>query len=542
MKKHITLTIALLISYSANAQWQWAKKIGGSQFDGGFTLVDASNSSYCLGIFEGACYFDNDTLYSSGVNDIFFAKYDVAGNKLWAKRIGGNNPLNFTENVNSTGIFIDNTNNCIYFSGQYYGSMTIDSYTISGTGSMDLFLAKFDLNGNCLWLKRAASSLEDESSRVSIDPNGNVYWAGNFNWTNGFVDTTPVAKGWFFAKFDSNGNLISVTPNFINEGIIGYFSVSNSEILVSGSSYNDTLVINVNDIVVGSNTIDGFLFKMDLSLNVIWAKKFGGNTSSWDYPTTFDEDANGNIYLVGGFQDTLTIDGNTITNSGKKDMFIAKFSNNGNLIWARQANATGSLVTIAYMNKMDIDGLVYVAGTFSGSASFGNFNINASNTQEMFIARYDSNGDCIGVRHLGWAEGRSVDVDSNGDIVVAGIFINTINIGSTSLTSYGGGDMFFAKSDAIVGIGGREINPNNQLIIYANPTAGKCNITVPDDFVNEKNLTLSIYDNTGKLIQQKILEMNDGKIKVSLEEEAKGIYNVTLSNKKKSYSGKIVFE
>ncbi|HNU34900.1 MAG TPA: hypothetical protein PKN75_15035, partial [Bacteroidia bacterium] len=182
MKKHITLTIALLISYSANAQWQWAKKIGGSQFDGGFTLVDASNSSYCLGIFEGACYFDNDTLYSSGVNDIFFAKYDVAGNKLWAKRIGGNNPLNFTENVNSTGIFIDNTNNCIYFSGQYYGSMTIDSYTISGTGSMDLFLAKFDLNGNCLWLKRAASSLEDESSRVSIDPNGNVYWAGNFNW------------------------------------------------------------------------------------------------------------------------------------------------------------------------------------------------------------------------------------------------------------------------------------------------------------------------------------------------------------------------
>jgi len=60
--------------------------------------------------------------------------------------------------------------------------------------------------------------------------------------------------------------------------------------------------------------------------------------------------------------------------------------------------------------------------------------------------------------------------------------------------------------------------------------------------VNETNLVLSIYDNAGKLIQQKTLEMNDGNIKLNLEQEAKGVYNVVLSNKKKSYNGKIVFE
>ena len=65
---------------------------------------------------------------------------------------------------------------------------------------------------------------------------------------------------------------------------------------------------------------------------------------------------------------------------------------------------------------------------------------------------------------------------------------------------------------------------------------------MPDDFVNEKNLVLSIYDNTGKLIQQKTLEMDDGNIKLNLEQEAKGVYNIVLSNKKKSYNGKIVFE
>ena len=83
---------------------------------------------------------------------------------------------------------------------------------------------------------------------------------------------------------------------------------------------------------------------------------------------------------------------------------------------------------------------------------------------------------------------------------------------------------------------------NNQLIIYANPTTGKCNINVPDEFLNEPNLTLSIFDNSGKLIQQQKLEMIENKIKLDLDAEAKGIYTALLSNGKKSYSGKIVFE
>ena len=83
---------------------------------------------------------------------------------------------------------------------------------------------------------------------------------------------------------------------------------------------------------------------------------------------------------------------------------------------------------------------------------------------------------------------------------------------------------------------------NNQLVIYANPDDGKCTVTIPDEFLHEQNLTLSIYDNSGKLIQQKRLTLNEGKIKLSLEEQTKGIYNVTLSNGRKNYNGKIVFE
>ena len=87
-----------------------------------------------------------------------------------------------------------------------------------------------------------------------------------------------------------------------------------------------------------------------------------------------------------------------------------------------------------------------------------------------------------------------------------------------------------------------EIYIKKEIEIYPNPTPGQFNINVPDEFLHERNLVLSIYDNTGKLVQQQKMEMSDNKIKLNLEAEAKGIYHAVLSNGDKSYNGKIVFE
>jgi hypothetical protein len=185
---------------------------------------------------------------------------------------------------------------------------------------------------------------------------------------------------------------------------------------------------------------------------------------------------------------------------------------------------------------------VYVTGSFSGSATFGTFNLTASTPEDMFIARYDSSGSCIGVRHAGQGIGYSAITNGNGSCILTGNFSNSMTLGSTTLTSHGYEDIFIAKIDAIIGVGELFRMTNNQLIIYANPNEGKCTVKIPDEFLHEQNLVLTIYDNSGKLIQQKTLTLNEDKIKLSLEEQARGMYNVTLSNGKKSYNGKIIFE
>ncbi|GAB4291504.1 MAG: hypothetical protein Kow0068_16780 [Marinilabiliales bacterium] len=109
--------------------------------------------------------------------------------------------------------------------------------------------------------------------------------------------------------------------------------------------------------------------------------------------------------------------------------------------------------------------------------------------------------------------------------------------------SQGYEDFLIAKLDTTTGSNEENIKTYpTQLIIYANPNNGKCNIKIPEDFINEQNLTLYIYDNSGKLLQQTKFEMNEEEIKLNIEKEAKGVYNVVLSNGKKVYKGKIVFE
>jgi len=100
------------------------------------------------------------------------------------------------------------------------------------------------------------------------------------------------------------------------------------------------------------------------------------------------------------------------------------------------------------------------------------------------------------------------------------------------------------KEFNIVGIevGIKDINESDPaIVIYPNPTTGMCTITIPDEFLYESNLTLSIYDNTGKLLQQ--IEINNGAedFSLKLDHRAKGIYMVVLSNGKKSYKGRVMF-
>jgi type IX secretion system substrate protein len=539
--KKILIVMLLLVgcnNLGITQSWQWAKQIGSDyQFYGeraNNIFCDGSNI-YLVGAYGGSLIFPSDTLNSNGNNDIFISKFDGSGNVIWIRTIGGNfmPPSNLE---NGYGAF-DSTNNWLYVSGSIIGTVNFGNGVSLSTGINnieDAFLAKYDASGICQWAKLISSPGKDVSY-CFVQPDGNILVAGSLA-NNGFVDTLPINAGGFFARYDSNGNILWAENKFngpekseLNISFIG------SDIIMTGAFDINNSNIDTSNLVL-TGIANGFLARLDSSGSALWVHTFNG--PGVNAGSSVLVDINSNIYVSGGFQDSIEFDAVKLYDSGK-DIYIAKFNSNGNLIWAEQTFADSSVAAGLEIDS-DSEGNCYLTGLFNGNAQFGSFNISSLNPYDMFVANYNSNGTCLGIRNFGYAVGSHLAVDDNDNAIIVGAFFNTVNIGGTNLSALVGQDIFIAKLDEITGIGENRII-DNTLHIYANPSKGSCTIEIPDVLKNSQNLLLQVFDSIGKLVYEKKLGQSDENYLLKLNNSPKGTYNIILSNDEHQFHGKVVF-
>lgn len=538
MKNLIIIPVLLLLFpfYSISQSWHWAKQIGSSYngYERANNVFCDDNHIYLVGSYGDSLIFPADTLTSNGNDDIFISKFDENGNAIWIRTIGG---LSLSPSFDEDGFgSFDTINHWLYISGTIVGIVYFgNGVSLNANNGEDAFIAKYDSSGSCQWAKLISSPGRD-NSYCFVQPDGNILVAGKLS-SNGTIDNLNISAGGFFARFDPNGNLLWAEHkfsgpekfrfdlSFIGTDMVmtGYFDVNNSSIDTS------TLIL--------SGSINGFLARLDSMGQVHWIHTFSGPGINGGSGLKIDGSTN--IYVTGGFQDSIQLASLKLYDTGQ-DFFLSKFDGNGNILWSVQANCDGNYAAGIDV-VLDFDGNCYLTGLLSGNSHFGNFNVSTTNPSDMFISKFNSSGTCLGIRNFGHAGGSSIALDNYNNVICSGAFFNTVNIGSNNFTSFGGQDIYLAKLDDIVGIEEGRLS-NNLLNIYANPNDGTCFIQIPDDLVYDKNVTLSIYDASGKLIQQQLLQSNDEKLEINIEKMAKGVYPVILSNQTKSYSGKIVFE
>jgi len=549
-KVNAVIVLLLCITLPSLSQgWQWARQVGTCHYHSSISgrAISDSTDIYLIGEYSDSLYTQTDTLIPNGRNDMYIIKYDSEGNELWVKGFGGYNywdDMEWERTEYVKGVYEHNCN-CIYLSGRFYNNMQLSpTITLSGEGIDHIFLAKMDLDGNFHWAKRLDTikcfppsfGLEWNIAFAFTEADGDIFLAGIIRDTS-VIDTVKINPGGFFARYDSEGNCKWVCHKFsgINNGNLR-ISFIGSDIMMAGYIYQTSSSIDTINLEL-SGLQDAYLARMDSMGNVRWVKKTGGKGEAAFYDLVVD--SYGNIYTAGYFRDTISIDSLVLSNP-EEDLLLCKFDENGNLLWAKQGFSTGEteLIDICLIS----DGGIYITGYFSGTVSFGNNLISTLKESEMFLARYDENGNCSGVKHFGNAYSYSIITDNNGNPVCAGKFTGTITIGNDELNSNEAYFVYVAKSDSISGIHEFQNKSEEQLVIYANPTAGTCNIVIPDDFQFDNNLTLSIYDNRARLIRQILVKISNNEIKFNIEAEAKGIYNIILSNNKKQYFGKLIFE
>jgi len=127
---------------------------------------------------------------------------DLAHN--WSQGRGG------TSTDNLLAVAVDGLGNT-YITGNFTGSVDFGGGNLANAGAYDIFLAKYDINGNHLWSQSFGSTNNDYGTSVAVDASGNVYLAGRFEADIHFGGATLINAGLadiFVAKLDANGNHI----------------------------------------------------------------------------------------------------------------------------------------------------------------------------------------------------------------------------------------------------------------------------------------------------------------------------------------------
>lgn len=392
-------------------------------------------------------------------------------NLQWAKKLGD-------ISNDDQGISLGNDiNGNVYSTGKFYGNIDADpsasTYYLYTSGGWDTYISKLDNSGNFVWAKKIGGINDDVPTEIAVDQSGNSYVSGSFS---GVVDFDPSSTGTFtlngaaFAdnfilKLDASGNFVWV-KQFSSTGndIITSITLDNAgKLLCTGRLYG---VMDFDPSPVTTFTIYGGgsipFFKLDANGNFIWAKTFGGSSSSSAHGIR--SDAQNNIYVSGFYYQAADFDPSasvySLTAIGNtQDAFVAKFDANGNFKWA---NSYGSIYfDDAFSSTIDTKGNVYTAGYFAGTADFNPSSTNTytiannNSSNDVFVVKVDSLGSFVWAKKIGGDYDDRADYiisDNSNNVYVCGGYeyicdFNPSTTATYSLTSNGAKDGFITKLD-----------------------------------------------------------------------------------------------
>jgi hypothetical protein len=529
--------------YSQTLDYSWTKKAGGTYTESGTSVAtDASGNVIVTGtFFSSSITFGNITLTKTDSISahMFIVKYNSKGDVLWARMAA-------LDETYGNAVATDLNGN-IYVGGDLLGdSVNFDLLTVvlNQPYNNAAFLVKYSADGSALWAKMGLGGRW--VSGVALDTNGNLYFTGCFNnqinFDNNIVNSAGACYGIFLTKYDSQGNFLwakATNYSFSGAGAPDAASKSvctdvDNNVYLTGFFGSDSIKFDTYYLTNTKSVRNVFLTKYDNAGNVLWVKSAISTPGLFRLTGNAVKAFGNSVYLAGEFEgDSVRFGNNLITKSGAySDMFLTKYDNLGNNIWAKRLGTESSdygkgLVT-------DNTGNIYLAGITNGKF----FQIDTvpidtiTGGNNAVIAKFNSNGNFILFKTplnitTGQNSGQNIAIDTDNNIFVTGSFINTVSFGKDTLTSTSSwDDIFITKLNyTITNIDDGEPNFPN-LKIFPNPSSDFIVIDLNEN--KNKAMGVNIYNMMGALI--KSVMINPNQTKINIGDLCNGIYILTVKS------------
>jgi hypothetical protein len=530
-----TLTL-LLFHFVQGQSFRWARQVQLSVAAlGAKVLVDSEKNILVMGN-----YGSGQTRVNTNTGD-FLMKYDPNGKLLWMNRVKGS--------VVFHDISLDKYDN-VYVSGVYWKD-TIDFNIVQlyppdpGHPERDIFIAKYDKNGNCLWARNTGLA-QSGYFRLVADKDGNLYGCAmvtryNMNLT-GKCLMDPNGNLEVF-KWDANGNCVwkssvqvtAIEPNYITVDKQG-------NIYFGGTTYFKAAFDNY--------TIPEwvqFIARYNSSGKCEWVKYFKWIGQVGLASCAVDE--NSNVY-VAGFADSFIFEGKTYYSYGATspqnsslDALVVKFDQKGNTKWVKQYGRKGQ--ETAFDISVDNVGNLFVCGYYDKNTTLGSYSLN-SGFRSPYVMKLDSAGEVKWVTEPSFPDSASgalaygLHNDRKGNIYVTGQFRGKLQFGD-SLVYAANHEMFLAQIGDLQHIptSVKAHSPTSLPLLYPNPGSGRFRIEIPGaDFHLQDVIVRNVMG--AEVLRMGSLSFTD--LEIDMSDKPRGIYFVEVAGREGRVTMKIVLQ
>lgn len=519
--KNILLLLAL------NAFWldvwsqtcDWAVQFHKSHKTNGINVqVDENKNVYVAGNYS------SDNNHVIPVVGFYLRKYNSQGTIMWSQTY---------DSMNVRDMGVDSKNN-IYLSLYTWPNVKFNNITSS---DYQCLYSKVDSNGNFKFTELIKSNNVGNVS-LTVDKNDNIYLCGIFNDTLAFPCKTlsnpasPGSRGMFLAKFNSNNQCLWAKQT--QGGSIVKYNTDpllfdkEGNFHVYGQNFGTTS-FDANTTIIAKGADNTFIAKYSPEGNVLWVKNFGSATVGGEEELkSITCDKYGNVWASGTYDSDLSIDGFYLPNSNTyfPKPFFAKLDKNG---------LCTSVTSDKDVYKI-IKGKYYKTGGVNTSGTYNNVSLQPG----FYIMYCDTNWQGL------WAYqppifGNFFNNDSDNNLYLTGSFSGTADFGNGKVIT-GNMDMFAVNYSpaATVGLIKNPSNTSLKITIHPNPTSGMLVITgteIKTAFVNIKNIL-------GQNVYSKNISSNNSELSQNLDISTypKGIYFIEVNTDKGKEVKKVVLE